>query len=124
MAKDPKSITPRLTKRFLFNSLSTIRMPVTLMAQGSKLVEFSITDPNGETVWSAVEQSPRYCAFGGDAGCAIWSFPPKGNRWPNGKPVCKGDGYQAQMTVRTTDPGRDNALWQFNFAIDGDYPPC
>lgn len=91
---------------------------------GIKAVEFNVTDPNGDTVWSAVEQSPKYCAFGGNAGCSIWSFPPNGNRWPNGKPVCKGDGYQAQMTVRTTDPGRDNALWQFNFAIDGDYPPC
>ncbi len=91
---------------------------------GIKAVAFDITDPNGDTVWSTVEQRPRYCAFGGEAGCTIWSFPPNGNRWPNGKRVCKGDGYQIQMTVRTEDPGRDNALWQFNFAIDGDYPPC
>ena len=91
---------------------------------GIKAVAFEITDPNGDTVWSTVEQRPRYCAFGGEAGCSIWSFPPNRNRWPNGKAVCKGDGYQIQMTVRTEDPGRDNALWQFNFAIDGDYPVC
>jgi hypothetical protein len=91
---------------------------------GIKAVTFDITDPNGETVWSAGDQKPRYCAFGGDAGCAIWSFPPNGNRWPNGKPVCKGDNYLAEMKVRTTDPGRDNANWQFTFAIDGNYPPC
>jgi hypothetical protein len=91
---------------------------------GIKTVAFDITDPNGETVWSTVEQRPRYCAFDGEGGCTIWSFPPNGNRWPNGKRVCKGDGYQIQMTVRTEDDSRDNALWQFNFAIDGDYPPC
>ncbi len=91
---------------------------------GIKSVAFEITNPNGDTVWRAVDQQPRYCAFGGDAGCSIWSFPPNGNRWPNGKRVCKGDGYQIQMTVRTEDPSRDNALWQFNFAIDGDYRPC
>jgi hypothetical protein len=91
---------------------------------GIKAVAFDITDPNGETVWSTVEQNPRYCAFDGEGGCTIWSFPPNGNRWPNGNRVCKGDGYQIQMTVRTEDDSRDNALWQFNFAIDGDYPPC
>lgn len=91
---------------------------------GIKAVAFDITDPNGDAVWSKVEQRPRYCAFDGEPGCTIWSFPPNGNRWPNGKRVCKGDGYQVQMTARTEDPSRDNALWQFNFAIDGDYPPC
>ncbi len=91
---------------------------------GIKSVAFDITNPNGDTVWSSVAQRPRYCAFGGEASCSIWSFPPNRNRWPNGKRVCKGDGYQIQMTVSTEDPGRDNALWEFNFAIDGDYPPC
>ncbi len=91
---------------------------------GIKSVAFEIADPNGDTVWSTVEQQPRYCAFDGEGGCTIWSFPPNGNRWPNGKRVCKGDGYQIQMTVHTEDRSRNNALWQFNFAIDGDYPPC
>ncbi len=63
--------------------------------------------------------------FGNDQpDCPVWKFAEHDNQWPDGTPVCTGAGYQAVMTVDAKDDNNDGALWQFNFAIDGDYPPC
>lgn len=88
-------------------------------------VDMSVTNPNGDTVHNRTERKAAYCAFGGgEPFCNIWSFPEHHNHWPDGTPVCKGQGYQAQMVVHTQDDNKDGALWQFNFDIDGNYPPC
>ena len=92
---------------------------------GINSVDMQISDPNGRVVQSRTEQNAAYCVFsGGEPDCLIWAFAEHDNQWPDGTPVCAGSGYQAVMTVDAKDDNNDNALWQFNFAIDGDYPPC
>jgi hypothetical protein len=92
---------------------------------GINSVTMQIFDPNGQVVQSRTENNAAYCAFGNDRPeCPAWKFAEHGNQWPDGTPVCTGAGYQAVMTVDAKDDNNDGALWQFNFAIDGDYPPC
>ena len=92
---------------------------------GINSVEFTITDPNGLTVLARTEFNAAYCAFGNDQpACPAWKFAEHGNQWPTGIPVCRGQGYQALMTVAAQNGSNDDALWRFNFDIDGDYPPC
>lgn len=92
---------------------------------GINSVEFTITDPNGLTVQTRTEFNAAYCAFGNDQPtCPPWKFAEHGNQWPNGVPVCRGQGYQALMTVDAQNGSNDDALWRFNFDIEGDYPPC
>ena len=83
----------------------------------------SVTDPSGATVFTRTERNPRYCAFG-EPDCAIWDFRGNGNAWPDGTPVCEGNGYQATMKVQTADSKKDSAIWNFNFNIAGNYPAC
>ena len=52
------------------------------------------------------------------------SLPSMAISGPTGIPVCRGQGYQALMTVDAQNGSNDDALWRFNFDIDGDYPPC
>jgi hypothetical protein len=92
---------------------------------GINSVDMQISDPDGHVVQSRTEQNAAYCVFsGGEPDCVIWKFAEHNNQWPDGTPVCNGPGYQAVMTVDAKDDNNDGALWQFNFAIDGDYPPC
>ena len=92
---------------------------------GINSVEITIFNPNGEVVQTRTEQNAPYCAFGNDRPeCPAWKFAEHGNQWPNGSPVCRGQGYQAIMTVSAQDGNNDGALWRFDFVIDGDYPPC
>jgi hypothetical protein len=92
---------------------------------GINSVNMQINNPDGQTVQSRTEQNAAYCVFsGGEPDCVIWKFADHNNQWPDGTAVCAGPGYQAVMTVDAKDDNNDGALWQFNFAIDGDYPPC
>jgi hypothetical protein len=92
---------------------------------GINSVEIRITDPNGFEVYTNTERNPAYCAFSSnEPDCPAWKFAEHGNRWPNGTPVCRGQGYEATMTVDAHNDHNDGALWRFNFDIDGDYPPC
>jgi hypothetical protein len=92
---------------------------------GINSVDMQISDPNGQVVQERTENNAAYCAFGNDQPeCPAWKFAEHGNQWPDGTPVCAGAGYQAVMTVDAKDDNNDGAFWQFNFAIDGDFPPC
>ena len=92
---------------------------------GINSVQMQISDPSGHVVQSRTEQNAAYCVFsGGEPDCVIWKFAEHNNQWPDGTPVCTGGGYQAVMTVDAKDDNNDGARWQFNFAIDGEYPPC
>lgn len=88
-------------------------------------VDVSIDDPLGNTVHVQPEQNSWYCSFGGGApACNVWVFSQHNKQWPNGTPVCAGQGYQANMIVTTQNGNKTDASWRFNFAIVGDYPPC
>ncbi|MBI5566403.1 MAG: hypothetical protein HY870_16000 [Chloroflexi bacterium] len=89
-------------------------------------VAITIDSPRGETAHAQTEVTSWYCAFGGGApACPVWVFAEHDNRWPNGTPVCAGQGYQANMIVTTANGNRTDASWRFNFGIEGDaYPPC
>lgn len=88
-------------------------------------VDISIDDPNGNTVNVQNEQTSWYCSFGGGApACNVWFFSQHNKQWPSGQPVCAGQGYQANMIVTTQNGHKTGASWRFNFAIEGDYPPC
>ena len=88
-------------------------------------VDMSINDPSGKVVSSRTENTAGYCAFGGgEPSCNVWRFAEHNKLWPDGTSVCAGEGYQAGMTVHTTDSQKDGAFWGFNFSIQGDYPPC
>ncbi len=92
---------------------------------GINSVNMQITDPYGQVVQSRTEQNAAYCVFGGgEPDCLVWIFAEHNNQWPDRTPVCAGSGYQASMTVDAKDDTNDEALWRFDFAIDGDYPPC
>jgi hypothetical protein len=92
---------------------------------GINSVEITIFNPNGEVVQTRTEQNAPYCAFGNDLPeCPAWKFAEHGNQWPNGFPVCRGQGYQAIMTVDAQNGSNQDALWRFNFDIEGNYPPC
>lgn len=92
---------------------------------GINSVDMQITDPNGLVVQSRTEQNAAYCVFGGgEPDCSVWKFAEHNNQWPNGTPVCRGQGYQAIMTVDAKNDNNDGALWRFNFDIDGNYPQC
>jgi hypothetical protein len=92
---------------------------------GINTVEMTIFDPSGQVVQTRTEQNAPYCAFGNDQPeCPAWKFAEHGNQWPNGSPVCRGQGYQAIMTVNAKNDDNEDALWRFNFDIDGDYPQC
>ena len=92
---------------------------------GINSVDMQISDPSGHVVQSRTEQNAAYCVFsGGEPDCVIWKFAEHNNQWPDGTPVCTGAGYQAVMTVDAKDDNNDGALWQFNFGIEGNYPPC
>ncbi len=92
---------------------------------GINSVNMQITNLRGQVVQSRTEQNAAYCVFGGgEPDCTIWKFAEHNRQGPDGTPVCTGSGYQAVMTVDATDDNNDGALWQFNFAIDGDYSPC
>ncbi len=92
---------------------------------GINSVDFVVFDPNGQVVQARTEQNAPYCSFGNDTPeCPAWNFAQNGDRWPNGTPVCRGQGYQALMTVNAQDDNNDDALWRFDFTIDGNYPPC
>lgn len=92
---------------------------------GINSVEITIFSPNGEVVQTRTEQNAPYCAFGNDLPeCPAWKFVEHSNLWPNGLPVCRGQGYQAIMTVNAQNGSNEDALWRFNFDIDGNYPPC
>lgn len=91
---------------------------------GITSVDISINDPSGKTVSTRTENNADYCAFGGDSSCDVWHFAENNNQWPDGTAVCAGAGYQANITVHTTDINKDGAFWGFNFSIEGDYPSC
>jgi hypothetical protein len=92
---------------------------------GINSVEMTIFDPNGNVVQTRTEQNAPYCSFGNDQPvCPPWIFAQNGAQWPNGSPVCRGQGYQAVMTVDAHNDDNDEALWRFNFDIDGDFPEC
>jgi hypothetical protein len=92
---------------------------------GINSVEITIFNPNGEVVHTRTEQNAPYCAFGNDRPeCPAWIFAEHGNQWPNGSPVCRGQDYQAIMTINAQNGSNEDALWRFNFGVDGDYPQC
>ena len=92
---------------------------------GINSVEMTIYDPNGGVVQTRTEQNVPYCSFGNDQPeCPAWKFAEHDYRWPNGTPVCRGQGYQAIMIVNAQNGSNTDALWRFNFDIDGNYPPC
>jgi hypothetical protein len=92
---------------------------------GINSVNITIFNPNGIVVQARTEQNAPYCSFGNDQPeCPPWIFAEHGNQWPNGSPVCQGQGYQAIMTVDAQNGSNEDALWRFNFDIDGNYPPC
>jgi len=92
---------------------------------GINSVEITIFDPNGLVVQTRTEQNAPYCSFGNDLPeCPAWKFAEHDNLWPNGIPVCRGQGYQAIMTVNAQNGSNEGALWRFNFDIDGNYPQC
>jgi hypothetical protein len=92
---------------------------------GINSVDITIFDPNGAVVQTRTEFNAAYCAFGNDQpACPAWKFAEHGNQWPTGIPVCRGQGYQAIMTVHAQNGSNEGALWRFNFDIEGDYPPC
>jgi hypothetical protein len=92
---------------------------------GINSVDITIFDPNGLVVQTRTEVNAPYCAFGNDRPeCPAWIFAEHGNLWPNGIPVCRGQGYQAIMTVNAQNGSNQDALWRFNFDIDGNYPLC
>jgi hypothetical protein len=92
---------------------------------GINSVEITIYDPNGLVVQTRTEQNAPYCSFGNDRPeCPAWNFAAHGNLWPNGIAVCRGQGYQAIMTVDAQNGSNQDALWRFNFDIEGNYPPC
>lgn len=92
---------------------------------GINSVEMTIVNPNGLVVQTRTEQNAPYCSFGNDQpACPAWIFAENGYRWPNGTPVCRGQGYQAIMIVNAQNGSNEGALWRFNFDVDGKYPPC
>jgi hypothetical protein len=92
---------------------------------GINSVEMTVFDPNGGVVQTRTEQNAPYCSFGNDQPqCPAWVFAEHDYRWPNGTPVCRGQGYQALMVVKAQNGSKTDAMWRFNFDIDGNYPPC
>jgi energy-coupling factor transporter ATP-binding protein EcfA2 len=58
---------------------------------GIEFVEFQIVDSQGAVVYGRNEQTPAYCAFGGDTPCPAWSFADNNGVWPDGQPIQPGN---------------------------------
>ncbi len=97
---------------------------------GIKAVNIQAVDPLGRTIIDQHEGNWAYCAFGNpqnDPKCTVWRFSEHGFKWPNGTPVCAGEGYSVNMTVDADDPQKTGANWNFGFNIespDGSLPQC
>jgi hypothetical protein len=63
-------------------------------------VEMSIEDDTGRQVHQRDEQSPRYCAFGGNEECNAFFFANENEQWDNGDPVQDNGQYTLIATVR------------------------
>ncbi|MFK7802655.1 MAG: hypothetical protein AB8G95_13555 [Anaerolineae bacterium] len=89
---------------------------------GIAKVTFTVKAPNGNVVYTRSEETPLFCAFGGDNPCNVWNFSANGNKWPSGEPVYSGD-YSAVVNAVGKDGGESN--WNYDFAIDvGDVQPA
>ena len=87
---------------------------------GIVTVTFQVIDPNGEEIWTRVEEFPAYCIFsGGEPDCNPWVIEDYFFRWGTGGPVVM-DGEHHLSIVAVAEDG-DTSNWNIDLDIDLPY---
>ncbi len=85
---------------------------------GIDRVEFSITGPDGDEVYSRTERTPAYCIFGGgEPDCNTFDVG-SADRWPDSSSGVESGRHSVSVTAFTDDdPDEQAGLWQFDFEV-------
>jgi hypothetical protein len=113
---DPMRFRERLPVRVeVFNSdLSTED------GDGIANVNFTLTDPNGETVYERLEETEPYCLWGGnELACPAPSFAELGYRWPGSNVPIENGSYLLQTVISALDGSSTTWNWRFDIEHDG-----
>jgi len=105
----PGSTGPVVTTALAFHVTAFDPDAGTEDGAGIRQVELSILDDAGSLVYSKIEVSPGYCAFGGgDPDCSILVFADAGYEWRPGVPI--NPGTYTLLAVATADDGGTAAV--------------
>jgi hypothetical protein len=94
---------PAATNSLWFRALAHKPSDRKVDGEGIATVDFLISDSQGKKVYFREENTPAYCAFGGDTpNCPAWDFASHGYAWPDGGKIVSG-GYTITVTVTAKD---------------------
>lgn len=84
---------------------------------GIKMVEFSVTDQDGNLVYQSTEQNAGFCIFGGgEPDCNPWVIEDTFHKWEPGGDRADSGTYELRVTI--TNEADEVGSWSYELVID------